>query len=318
MTAALYLHGKAIPSVFDLLGDKENDITFSIGWALARCPEFRGRLIHAVIPKAAKEQVDTVRLQEHGRGGITDIELTGPNVHVIVEAKRGFLLPGEAQLRRYADRLARSPRRHRAIVTLSNASRTFAGTRLPVTSRGMPCVHLSLADVEAISRHKSGRHAEKRLLAELSTYLHRIARMQDINSNLVYVVSLSGAVAKKSRITWREIVEVHGRYFHPVGGSYPREAVNYFGFRYNGRLQSIRHVEAVEVVSSLGHKIPGCRFPIEGPHYLYTLGAPIIPSKTVRNGQVVMANRVYAAIDLLLTCDTISEAGAKTRLRLGR
>ncbi len=38
--AEIYIHGNPINSIFELLGDKENDITFSIGWVLANCPSF--------------------------------------------------------------------------------------------------------------------------------------------------------------------------------------------------------------------------------------------------------------------------------------
>ena len=142
--------------------------------------------------------------------------------------------------------------------------------------------------------------------------------MQDLTSNMVYVVVLSHDRPADSEITWREIVEKHGKYFHPVGGSYPREPVNYIGFRYGGQLRAIRHAQRCEVVTGLDDCVPGCRLSLDGPHYLYTLGPPIVPAKPVRNGKVVMANRVYAAIDLLLTCDTISEAGELTRKRLER
>ena len=176
---------------------------------------------------------------------------------------------------------------------------------------------MSLRDLAALARVRSGSHAEKRLLGELNDYLNKVARMQDITSNMVYVVSLSQDRPPDSDITWRDIVEARGMYFHPVGGTYPREPANYLGFRYGGQLRSIRHTERCEVVRDLGDRIPGCGLKLDGPHYLYTLGAPVIPSKTVRNGdKVVMANRVYAAIDLLLTCDTISEAGERTRERL--
>ncbi len=50
--------------------------------------------------------------------------------------------------------------------------------------------------------------------------------------------------------------------------------------------------------------------------YLYTLGPPIVPPKTVKAGNLYRAQRVEAAIDLLLTCDTIRDARDKTQERL--
>ncbi len=318
MSAELRLHGKPIASVFELLGDRENDITFSLGWAIAQCTEFRGRVVEAALTGAADTATESVLLQEHGDGGITDIEIKGPAVHIIIEAKCGLDLPGLDQLSRYSQRLAQSPLPGKAIVTVSCASSAFARTRLPSEVGGLPCRHLSLADLDALARERRGTNAEKRLLHELSLYLNRIARMQDLTSNMVYVVALSHERPADSEITWCEIVEKHGKYFHPVGGVYPREPVNYIGFRYDGQLRSIRHAQQCDVIADLGDRIPGCRLQLDGPHYLYTLGPPVIPAKPVRNGKVVMANRVYAAIDLLLTCDTISEAGELTRKRLGR
>jgi hypothetical protein len=44
-----------------------------------------------------------IELQRHesSDGGFTDIEIRAADVHVIVEAKRGWALPAEDQLRRY-------------------------------------------------------------------------------------------------------------------------------------------------------------------------------------------------------------------------
>lgn len=318
MPADMHLHGKPVRSVFELLGDRENDITYSLGWALACCDEFRRRVVAAVVPDVKHPETASVRLQERGSGGITDIELLGPNVHVIVEAKRALDLPGPEQLGRYAERLAKSPVESRALVTTSEASEALARTLLPPTVAGMPCVHISFRELRRLALASGGSHAEKRLLKELAHYLNRIARMQDITSNIVYVVALNDATVPDSSITWRQMVEDHHRYITLIGGSYPRIPVNYLGFRYGGQLRSICHVTTCEIILSMTGLIEGCDYHLQVPHYLYTLGPPIIPSKTVRNGKVTHANRVYAAIDLLLTCDTISEAGEKTRERLGR
>jgi hypothetical protein len=35
--AELTLHGKPVASVFGFLGEHENDITYSIAWAMAQC-----------------------------------------------------------------------------------------------------------------------------------------------------------------------------------------------------------------------------------------------------------------------------------------
>jgi hypothetical protein len=38
--AELFLHKRRVPSVFHLLGEYENDITYSVAWALANSRAF--------------------------------------------------------------------------------------------------------------------------------------------------------------------------------------------------------------------------------------------------------------------------------------
>jgi hypothetical protein len=110
----LLLHGKPVGTVFDLLGDKEDDITYSLGWALAQSE----RLVAAMLATAYGEDIDAgaltaLRLQETVAGaGRTDVEVQTERVHLILEAKRGWWLPTESQLRRYAGRFetGRAPR----------------------------------------------------------------------------------------------------------------------------------------------------------------------------------------------------------------
>jgi hypothetical protein len=40
----LFLHGRKIETIFDLLGREENDMTYALGWALAESPQFLRQL----------------------------------------------------------------------------------------------------------------------------------------------------------------------------------------------------------------------------------------------------------------------------------
>lgn len=137
---------------------------------------------------------------------------------------------------------------------------------------------------------------------------------------MVFVVSL-GWKADWTPIPPRDIVLKHNRYFHPVGGGaggWPKEPPNYLGFRFDGELQQIRHVDDVEITERPRDYIPDFteEYDFEDPHYLYMLGPPIVPTQTVKSGKVKRALRVRAALDLLLTCQTIDEARDKTDERL--
>ena len=108
---SLARHGEDVSSVFDLLGRDENDLTAALAFTLARSPGLLGHVLRRLnTPADAGSAV--LRLETRGDLGRTDLEIdTGTNL-IIIEAKRGWLLPGELQLAQYAPRVMRARRRH--------------------------------------------------------------------------------------------------------------------------------------------------------------------------------------------------------------
>ena len=49
-------------------------------------------------------------------------------------------------------------------------------------------------------------------------------------------------------------------------------------------------------------------FEEDGDYFVYRLGPAIVPAKEVKTGNIYRSGRVWAMLDTLLTCDTISEA----------
>lgn len=316
MSVALTLHNKPVTSVFELLGTKENDITYSLGWALSQCPSLCRDLLRRVFPHQSEIQIEAIRLQEHAHaGGFTDIELIGPHAHVIVEAKRGWQVPGKAQMTKYADRLLRSEAPLKALVAMSECKPEFAAIHLCDRVQGLPVHHFGWDELARMTRTRTRTHAEKRLLAELRAYFTRIVKMQDQESNRVYVVSLSNDCPAWSSVTWKEIVTKHNLYFHPVGEGWPKAPPNYIAFRYAGCLQHVHHIDKYEVIKEYPKTLADKKGEFEGNHFLYTLGPEIRPAKTVKTGKLFRNGRVWSALDLLLTCDSISEARDKTKKR---
>lgn len=318
-TPELHLHNRRIESIFELLGADENDITYSVGWTLAQSPRFLSTLLKTILPTSPQGNVTKISLQDFKQnGGVTDVEVFGPSFHVIIEAKRGWQLPSDAQLRRYAKRLQGFDRPTQALVVMAECSAEYAKLHLPRAIEGIAVKYLGWKEVAGLTDGRAGTHAEKRLLGQLRTYLRRIVRMQDQESNLVYVVALGADTPAWSRISWRDIVNKKRRYFHPLGGSgWPKTPPNYLGFRYEGRLQSIHHVDAWKVVENLDREIPEIKRGTLSPHLIYTLGEPIIPSRKVMTGNIYPNGRVWAMLDLLLTSKTIAEARDATKKRRG-
>ena len=146
-------------------------------------------------------------------------------------------------------------------------------------------------------------------LDEFILYLGGLMTMQNKISNYVYVVSLSNNIIRGAGVSNIDLVKDTGHYYCPVGDRWPKEAPNYIGFRYGGRLQTIHHIEGYTITKNIHDVIdimPDEEW--EREHFVFNLGPAIIPTKTVKTGKLYRNGRVWAMIDTLLTCDTISEA----------
>jgi hypothetical protein len=322
----LTLYGEPVATVFDLLGDKENDITYSVGWALAESEQFASALLEDVVPGAGSTTIDLVRLQEGMSGaGFTDIEIEAERakkrLHLVIEAKRGYALPSAKQLTKYATRSEPPPT---ALLVCAEASRDFVQGKLPEKAAGVQVYYRSWGDLEQLvveAASRSRRHVERRLLRDLSCYLRGLMTMQNVSSNLVYVVSLGGEI-EDTGITFRDVVLKHDTYFCPIGGNrggWPKEPPNYLGFRFDGKLQQVRHVEDYQVVEDDHAGFEPLKGKVDWSHerhWMFTLGPPIVPAKDVATGKLWPSHRGWIAIDLLLTCKTVAEARDKTNARL--
>ncbi len=313
----LKAYGNEVDSIFQLIGYKENDITKSIAWVLNSCSLFLTSLVNEVLElKVNHESVDILYQSYDVANGITDIEMTDyQTFYLIIEAKRGWILPGAEQLTKYSirDTFTMSPVKNKVIVSLSECSEEYAKCNLPFSEvNGIPVKHLSwnkiygLADV---AKEKSN-NIQKKILEELKTYLRGIMKMQTKDSNWVYVVSLAKGSPEGCSISWIDIVNKCGRYFHPIGGKgWPKQPPNYIAFRYAGKLQSIHHIEDYVISNNMHDEIK--EMPDEewdDNYFIYKLGTAIIPSKVVKTGNIYPNGRVWAMIDTLLTSDSISEA----------
>ena len=312
-----------IENFFQLLGEKEDSISLAIAWTLTRSDGFLRRFLKATAGWKGSVEGAQVRVHRYeGDAGITDIEVEAVGrFHVIVEAKKGWNLPGKAQLSKYAGRPTfwKDKSSTRRLVTLSECSPEYAQAHLPALEiRGVPVVHVSWREIVQFARlaARSCGHAEKRVLRDLIEYLGGAMTTQQKDSNRVYVVSLSAKQPEGWGVNWIEIITRYSRYFHPLSGTWPKDPPAYVGFRYGGELQSIHYIEKYEVITDLGKackKIP--RTPV-GPHFLYHLGPAIRPPNPVKNGKIYPSGRVWCALDTLLTSATVSEARDITSARL--
>lgn len=185
--ALLTRHGREVSSVFDLLGRDENDLTAAFGFALARSPRLLRRIVQRLAP-GADEEGTVLRLESRDSDGRTDLEISTADHLIVVEAKRGWLVPGETQLAKYAPRIGAHGTG--VLVSLSAASPAWALQTLPETIHGVPVAHLSweqvlldLTDARGVTRGQ-----ERAWLAEFSDYLRKAIRMRDPADSWTYCV----------------------------------------------------------------------------------------------------------------------------------
>lgn len=323
----LTAHGSEVTSVFQLIGTLENDITKSIAWALCKCPAFMKKIIGEILHIDIDPEKVRIGYQEFEKDkGITDLEITDDDsFYIVVETKKGWILPPPGQLELYSERKAivQSGAKHKAIVSMSECSKEYAESYLPFHEvNGIPVLHLSWERIYELANESrtSSSNAQKNLLKELMEYLGGIMTMQAKESNWVYVVSVGTGHPDNCELTWIDFVEKHGKYFHPVGGGrsgWPKTPPNYIGFRYYGQLQSIHHIEDYVVTRNLHNEFE--EMPdeeCEVDHFVYTLGPAIKPTHIVKTGKLYATGRVWAMLDTLLTSDTISEARDISKARM--
>lgn len=205
------------------------------------------------------------------------------------------------------------------LVTVTNAPAAYASVSLPNAIEEIPIAHLMWREVFHLTRaaKPSEGNRNKALLDEFCIYLKGILGMENSRSNLVYVVSLSSG--SEWGVNARDVVNKYKRYFYPVGGKgrWP-DPPNYIAFRYEGRLQTIHHVEAFSVLTEPKTVFPEATTDLVPPPYLLELGPEIRPAQSVPTGPgIPRANRVWCILDLLLTSATVTDARKDTKRRLG-
>ncbi len=319
--AELTVHGHQISNFFELLGDDENALTFSVGWTLLQSTHLLKVLLDEIFGQRIDPTEAVIRLQHHeSEHGYTDIEVDVPKVGcAIIEAKRGWNLPSRQQLMKYAARDSFCAAKKKRLVVLSECIPEYVEHNLDLPKPLRPSIRsLTWRRVIVATEKIVGKvgTTEKRTLREMASYLKDHTTARDPWTNRVFVVALGHGDLPKSKISWIEVVEKKRRYFHPVGGGWPSNPPTYMGFRYRGRLQSIHFVESYQVVSELKHYIPDIKWgKFPRPHFLYKLGKTIRPDHDVKTGGLYGPSHVWYALDLLLTSKTISEAQKLTRKR---
>jgi hypothetical protein len=261
-----------------------------------------------------------IQLQKYDRDdlrvGITDIELRGRDLHLIVEAKRGWGLPSKVQLRKYLPILQRSTATRKRFVVLTrwgSESKAVVAQALGTEVGGFAIRVIGVGDIYRAARsalREERSHAPRLFLRDLLDYLEGGGYVTT-RDNRVYVVPLSKKMSEIGTPFHRIPYERHVYWYGLRSG--PKIPPTYVGFRFDGRLQSIHYVEKSQPFTRIRELYPKATFDW-GPGVLLKLGPPFQPASEVRSGKL-RDRRVWADVDLLFTCATVEQADQLTRER---
>lgn len=314
-------HGREVSSVFDLLGRDENDLTAAFGFTLAHSSRLLSNIISRLIPSSAAE-TGVVQMEVRDPEGRTDLEIDTGSHLVVIEAKRGWLLPTVKQLRRYVGRF--EGRAGGCLVTLSNATSAWAAQALPQEIDGVPLIHLPWSAVrEDLDRARLTAAGHERFwLGELQEYMRRSIKVRDPADAWTYCVAVSNVlIDHASTRRYRDFITDDSAYFHPHGwgSGWPKTPPNFLAFRWDAHVQEVRRVMETIVVPNLQSRWPD--LPVNEdtgkPHVIYSLGPPL-PGLPIPSGKQYRAIRLWVLLDQLLTSASLAEAYERTQALTGQ
>ena len=135
--AELSIFNTKIKSIFQLLGSKENNISYSVGYGLANSNKFLELFLKSLnIQTPFDPSKIKIHLQTHERDkGFTDFEILQENeFHIIVEAKRGWNFPSYDQINKYATRMSfqNSTAKDKRILIFNESIPAYANAHFPI------------------------------------------------------------------------------------------------------------------------------------------------------------------------------------------
>lgn len=315
----LFLHNQPVTSVYRLLGDDENALTFALGHCASEDADLRRELLRLFEVKGlGKRQLEDVevRLQQYDATdrGYSDIEFYLPDrFRVIVEAKIKGGRPSARQLKKYKARLTAAPETKctLAVIVEERADALRRDLEGSAVLDGIDVDVISWSDVRAAVRLLARQRQPSALVCQLEEFIREAYDMPVQYDAEVWVVSLSKKlIADGSADRLCDVPGKYGMYIFPT--SYNPRKTLFIAFRFDGGLQSVHRILRDQPsVTSYRQVIP--KLEVDAPTgeecTAYYLGPPIPLGHRPKTGKGIPQSALrYCDLDLLLTSETISEA----------
>jgi hypothetical protein len=319
---ALHAYGRLVTTPFGLLGTNENALSFALAYTFQQCSPLLHWFLRAIgIPGVHQSALQKARidLQEHRSGepsqGITDIEIhLQGTFHVIIEAKVGLAVPAMEQCRKYLARFHDEPSQKlvaliqspdRALLEgYTKKDRALARRLVGFQWAGFipECVRLMLGT--SASSH------EKEWVRSFYSFLDQEYTMKAFSTE-VWLLAISTELLWPNGMShW----DIHQKY--RLWWDYKEHSVRplYLAFRVDGKLDSIWRVNGIEHDVPMIDRVPEMKniksdWP-KKPATIWHFDPPVKLAHPIRTGAGMYNRRVRCDLDLLLSCETVSEIEA--------
>src|SRR5690606_22006197 len=182
----LYIYGRKIDSIFDILGTKENDISYAIALGFSKAPQFLKLYLETIGIKNIKLDSIKIKLQEYEKSkGFTDFEIEQEGEFiVIIESKKGWNYPSKQQLDKYSSRanFLNFTANTKKLIVFTESKNHFTEAHFHIKKSNSFDVEVTsysqLWEMAKNAKAKSNNY-EKKFLEELIKYLEKLMTMKN-------------------------------------------------------------------------------------------------------------------------------------------
>lgn len=324
LPTSLVLHGKPVASVYSLIGQDENALTFALGHCLSADLSLAREFLRLLGLKHLREgalKTLKIELQKHAKEdrGYSDVELTLPRrFRIIIEAKIGYGTPNDTQLRKYKVRLDGSIEPKKILCVLVERHLDHVRKHVREVTALEDTSVLSWNKVRDIIKEAARRRDPSPYTVQMDAFLREAYDLPEQFEHEVWVVPVSTQrwVSKDRGIRLCDEPSKLGWYIFPT--KYKPKKTLYLGYRYDGQVKGIRRILQERPVASHAEVIDGADQSEPEELTAYSLGPPLpLPREPIKTAGF-RDTRVYCDLDLLLTSATLKVALELTRERRRR
>lgn len=309
------IEGRKVSSYFNLFKKTANSVLMCLGWVLLNSKSFFSLFLQSIDEKIAikdcKIKFDFVQSAFDKKFLKVVANDFSFEINIVASEKNDCNL---GVLKTMSQSFCKISSNKYLVVLIKNDMQTFAFN--DCQNSVVKIKKLSLSKIlDTVNKIVFSTYAEKKLLIEFRSYIGDLINMKNDFSNEVFCVSVCNKHIewdKNKQLTTKNLACEHNIFYHPIGGKWPSEPVNYLALRCHGQLLAIYYVKDYKIVNNAKDICDEFEDRCIKPHFVYSLGLPIIPNKKVTTKGVDNDVKRFVFLDLLLTESSLKECFEKS------